>query len=55
MGDLKETLCTGSPGVDHTFWDTFSVEIGKFLHQMVVLKENWTCQNTKKIYKILYL
>lgn len=44
MGDLKETLCTSSPSMDNTFWDPLPLKVGKFLNQMIVLKENWTCQ-----------
>lgn len=42
MGDLKKSLCTGSPSMDNTLWDTLPIKIGKFLNQMIVLKENWT-------------
>lgn len=42
MGDLKKSLCTGSPSMDNTLWDTLPIKIGEFLNQMIVLKENWT-------------
>lgn len=32
MGDLKETLSTGSPGMDNTFWNPLPIKICKFLH-----------------------
>jgi len=47
MGNLKETLCTGSPSMDNTLWNPLPVKIGKLLHQMVILKEDWTCQRKK--------
>ena len=45
MRDLKETLCTGSSCVNHTFWNTLPVEVGKLLDEMVILKKDRTCQD----------
>lgn len=44
MSDFKETLCTGSPGVNHPLRDPLPVEVGDLLDQMVVLKKDRTCQ-----------
>lgn len=48
MCHLKEPLGTGSPGVDNALRNPFSGEVGNFLHQMIILKQNWTCPLTLK-------
>ncbi|KAL3736450.1 hypothetical protein ACJRO7_025404 [Eucalyptus globulus] len=34
MSDLKESLCTGSPGMDSTLWNPLPIKVGKFLHKI---------------------
>lgn len=43
MSDLKEPFGTSSSGMNNAFRDAFPIELGKFLHQMVILKKNWAC------------
>lgn len=45
MGDLEETLGTGSPGMDYTFWNPLPCKVRKFLNQMIILKENGTSRS----------
>ena len=42
MRHFEETLCAGSPGMDHSLRDPFPVEVCKLLHQMIILQKNWT-------------
>jgi hypothetical protein len=41
MRHFKEPFCTSTSSMN-TFWDSLPVKIKKFLHQMIVLKQNWT-------------
>jgi len=43
MSDLKESLCTGSPGMDNTLRNPLPIKVGKFLHKVIIVKKNWTC------------
>ena len=43
MGDLKETLCTGSPCMNNAFRDPLPVKCGDFFDEVIILKENWSC------------
>lgn len=47
MGDLKETLCACSPGMDNTLRNPLPIKVGKLLQQMIILKENWTWKKKK--------
>lgn len=47
MCHLKEPLGTGSPGVDNALRNPFSGEVGNFLHQMIILKQNWTSSSDR--------
>lgn len=48
MSDLKKTFSTSSPGMNHTLWNPFPVEIGKLLNEMVILKKDRTCQKNNQ-------
>lgn len=47
MGNLKESLCTKSPGMNNTLWNALPIKLSKFLKQMKILKENWSCKMRK--------
>lgn len=42
MSDFKETLSTGSPGMNYPLRNPLPVKVGEFLKQMIVLQKNWT-------------
>lgn len=44
VGDFKKAFGTDSSGMNHSFWDPFSVESSNLLHQSVVLQQDWTCK-----------
>jgi len=39
---LEETMSTGTLGVNHSFWDTLSVEVSEEVDQVEVLEQEWT-------------
>lgn len=44
MSHLKEPLSTGSPCMNNTFRDALPVKLRKLFNQMVILKEDRSCE-----------
>ena len=42
IGHFKKPFSTRTSSMNNTLWDSFPVKISKFLHQMIVLKQNRT-------------
>lgn len=42
LGDLENTVSTGSLGMDHTLWNSLPVEVGDLVDQVEVLKHDWS-------------
>ena len=38
---FKIAIGTCSPGMHHPFWSSFTIEMGQFLYELVVLKKSW--------------
>ena len=40
MGDLKVAMCASTLGMDNSLRDSLSIELGEFVDQMEVLKQD---------------
>ena len=41
-GNFENTVGSGSLGVDNSLWNSFSVEVGKFVNEGEVLEKDWS-------------
>jgi len=41
MSGFEESVSAGSFGMNNSFWNSLSIEVGQFINEMNVIQGNW--------------